>query len=114
MRRGEICALEVSDINEFNIRVSQFVIDIALRNTTNGKIVPLVPDSITKRFIDTIKLLNIPRFRFHDLCHYGASILHAIGIPDQYIIQRGGWSTDNVMKSIYRGAITEETKKSII
>lgn len=78
------------------IEFPRFVIDIALNNSTNGKVVPLVPDSITKRFIDTIKLLDIPRFRFHDLRHYGASILHAIGVPDQYIIQRGGWSTDNV------------------
>ena len=76
-----------------------------------GRIVPLSPDSIKKRFINTIKLLDIPHFLFHDLRHYVASILHAIGIPDQYIIERGGWSTDNVMKTIYRGAINEESKK---
>ena len=88
-----------------------FVIDIALKNSSGDKIVPLAPDSVTERFIDTIKLLDIPRFRFHDLRHYGASILHAIGVTDQYIIERGGWSTDNIIKTIYRSAITEESRK---
>ncbi|WP_394526481.1 site-specific integrase [Lacrimispora sp. JR3] len=139
MRRGEICALTKKDIVGCNITVSksmvkgddakwhikppkttagyrtiefpQFVIDIAINNSSGDRVVPLSPDSITKRFIDTIKLLDIPRFRFHDLRHYGASILHAIGIPDQYIIERGGWSTDNVMKTIYRNTINEESKK---
>lgn len=47
--------------------------------------------------------------RFHDLRHYAASIMHAIGIPDQYILQRGGWSSDSVMKTVYRNTIDLET-----
>ncbi len=34
--------------------------------------------------------------------------MHAIGVPDQYIMQRGGWSSDNIMKSVYRNAIDIE------
>lgn len=49
-----------------------------------------------------------PKFRFHDLRHYCASIMHAIGIPDQYIMSRGGWSSDNVMKAVYRNVIDLE------
>ena len=37
--------------------------------------------------------------------------MHAIGVPDQYILQRGGWSGDNVMKTVYRNAIDIETAK---
>ena len=36
-------------------------------------------------------------------------IMHAIGIPDQYILQRGGWSSDSVMKTVYRNTIDLET-----
>jgi integrase len=43
----------------------------------------------------------------HDLRHYAASILHAIGIPDQYIMSRGGWKTDHVMKRVYRDTLTD-------
>lgn len=32
--------------------------------------------------------------------------MHAIGVPDQYIMERGGWSSDTVLKQIYRGTIT--------
>ena len=35
--------------------------------------------------------------------------MHAIGVPDQYILQRGGWASDNIMKSVYRNTIDLET-----
>ncbi len=41
-------------------------------------------------------------FRFHDLGHYYASTLHAIGIPDPYIMERCGWGNDAVRKDVYR------------
>ena len=41
--------------------------------------------------------------------------MHALNIPDQYILDRGGWSSDNVMKSVYRNVIdldkAKQTKK---
>uniref|UniRef100_UPI002ED4C02F hypothetical protein n=1 Tax=Enterocloster clostridioformis TaxID=1531 RepID=UPI002ED4C02F len=37
--------------------------------------------------------------------------MHAIGIPDQYILQRGGWASDNVMKTVYRNVIDLESVK---
>ena len=50
-------------------------------------------------------------FRFHDLRHYSTSIMHAIGVPDVYIMQRGGWSSDMTLKSIYRGAMDDFSRK---
>ena len=76
-----------------------------------GRIVKMHPEDISKRFAATIKELELPHFRFHDLRHYSASIMHAIGIPDQYIMKRGGWKTDAVLKSVYRNAIDDEDKK---
>ena len=51
--------------------------------------------------------IPLPEIRLHDLRHYSASILHAIGIPDQYIMSRGGWKTDNVMKRVYRDTLSD-------
>lgn len=48
--------------------------------------------------------------RFHDLRHYAASILHAIGVPDQYIMERGGWSTDGTLKAVYRNTLADQSK----
>lgn len=38
---------------------------------------------------------------FHKLRHEFATTLNELGIPDEYIQKLGGWSTDNVMKSVY-------------
>ena len=77
----------------------------------HGRLVSMNPGQITKEFGRALKKLDIPHFRFHDLRHYSASILHALGVPDQYIMQRGGWSTDGVMKSVYRNVIDIEERR---
>ena len=37
--------------------------------------------------------------------------MHALNIPDQYIMKRGGWKSDKVLKKVYRGTIESEEKK---
>lgn len=69
------------------------------------------PEDISKKFGKILKEVGLPHFRFHDLRHYSASIMHALGIPDQYIMARGGWKTDRVLKSVYRNVIEDEQKK---
>lgn len=76
-----------------------------------GRVVNLTPNQITQQFGRKLKQLDVPHFRFHDLRHYAASIMHAIGIPDQYILQRGGWASDNIMKSVYRNVIDLESAR---
>lgn len=137
MRRGEICALESSDIKGNIVTVSKsmvmgedkewhvkqpktyggyreiefpnFVID--KMKGIEGRIIKAYPDQISNRFRRAIKFSGLPHFRFHDLRHYSASIMHAIGVPDQYIMARGGWSSDSVMKTVYRNVIDLESVK---
>ena len=134
LRRGEICALTSDDIHGNTVSVNKsmaktidgtwvikqpktyssyrnveypdFIIDMV--NKKKGRIVNLNPDQITNRFCKAIRKTDLPHFRFHDLRHYAASIMHALGIPDVYIMQRGGWSSDATLKSIYRNVIDEE------
>jgi len=76
-----------------------------------GPLVKMHPEDISKKFGKILDRAGIPRFRFHDLRHYTASIMHAIGIPDQYILKRGGWKSDRILKKIYRNTIDDMDKK---
>ena len=76
-----------------------------------GPIVTHNPNYITKTFSRVLKKAGVSHFRFHDLRHYSASIQHAMGIPDAYIMQRGGWESDGALKNIYRHAIDDERQK---
>jgi len=82
---------------------------IAKLREKKGKIFESTSDQISNSFKKAILKAKLPHFRFHDLRHYSASIMHAIGVPDQYILQRGGWTSDNIMKSVYRNTIDLET-----
>lgn len=136
LRRSEVCALEASDINGNIVTVRKALVDkdksdwvIKTTKTVSstriiempsfvidkcpkeGPIVNINPTQITHRFLSALRRLKIKEFRFHDLRHYSASIMHAIGVPDQYIMQRGGWSSDKTLKAIYRNTIEEYTQK---
>lgn len=39
---------------------------------------------------------------FHDLRHLNASVMLALNVPDKYAMERGGWSTPDVMRSVYQ------------
>ena len=42
--------------------------------------------------------------RFHDLRHVNASVMAMLKIPDKYAQERGGWSSNYVMKGVYTQA----------
>ena len=141
MRRSEICALTSDDIHGNLVTVNKALVydEVGARvvKTTKtvssnrvieypdfvieslrgikGRIITSAPDVLSNRFKRTVERIGGPRFRFHDLRHYSASIMHAIGVPDQYIMSRGGWASDIVMKRVYRNIIdieeARQTKK---
>lgn len=136
MRRGEICGLTAEDlrgntvtINKSKVKTEKGYIIKSPKTTSSyrsvelpgfviqkfsdvsGQLVKLSPNKITEYFHKAVISSGVPNFRFHDLRHYSASIMHAIGIPDQYIMDRGGWKSDKVLKSVYRNVISDEKKK---
>jgi len=105
-----------------DVDIPKFLIAMLKKNDTDriyedkdGKqytsLVSLTPDHVTDRFGVLVNKLGLEHFRFHDLRHYYVSISHVLGIPDQYIMAQGGWSTDRTMKAVYRNTIDEEKKK---
>lgn len=136
LRRGEICALQRSDLDGNNLTVRAAVVMdqhgllitkspktyssyrtiplppslVAEIQQKEGKLVDLTPAQLSTKFDALVKRCNLPHIRFHDLRHYSASMMHAAGIPDQYIMQRGGWASDNVMKRVYINAMDDQTR----
>ena len=133
LRRGEICALRMSDIDGDFVHVSKAVVRDQLgewvtkdpktassvrsvllphfvieRIQVQGYITHLLPSQVSNRFWKKQRNLGIPPYCFHSLRHFHASYLHYLNIPDAYIMQRGGWSTPSVMQSIYRHALEDK------
>lgn len=138
MRRGEICALSLEDIDfktntihvkhsmvkgsdskwhikvpkntssDRYVHVPEFIIT---KIKSKGYVTTYKPNSITNTLNEIIARNNLPHFRFHDLRHYSASIRHALNIPDAYIMVEGGWKTDTVLKSVYRHALKDKTNE---
>ena len=139
-RRSEICGFMPCDISGNTITVNRVIVkdtagkyvvklqgksEDSLRTVTlpphvieklvppdgSEYIVGMNPDNAYKAFKRALKRAGLHDFRLHDLRHYQASILHAMGVPDKYIMARGGWKTDATLKNIYQHAMSEKQKE---
>ena len=134
LRRGEICALTIDDLHGDYVRISKdMVLDdthcwivkppktltsnrdvllphfVAERIRQKGYITTLKPNEITNRLRRKMHSLEIdPPYCFHSLRHFCASYLHAQGIPDEYIMARGGWASSSIMQNVYRHALSDK------
>lgn len=88
------------------VELPQFVMEYF--KGIKGPLVAANPQNITNQFINAVKRSGLQRFRFHDLRHYQASILHALNVPDKYIMKRGGWASNSVMKNVYQHTISDK------
>lgn len=136
LREGEVCALSVSDISGNIVHVHKDIVyeagggysvkDVPKTTASNryieypqalieeiqeqGYITTYNPKQLRYHFNRLLKECGLPQFRFHDLRHYGASTLHAQGVPDAYIMRRGGWATDSTLKAVYRHTLADQDK----
>lgn len=59
-------------------------------------------------FVKICSDLGLPKFRFHDLRHYTASVMLALNIPHKYAQKRMGHSTDYMLKHVYEHLMTDK------
>lgn len=136
LRRSEICALEVSDIDDNVIHVNKALVldkdnkwvvkstkttastrnvpipeQLAAQIREQGYVFKQSPNSVIKWLNKAQDALGIPRFPLHKLRHYFASSLMDMGVPSKTIMSMGGWETDGIMKSVYQHNMKQEDEQ---
>jgi integrase len=137
LRRSEICALTVDDLDGDVIRIYKAKVlnentrwiekttkttsstreiiipmEIADKIREKGRIYRGHPNSITIYLGKVEKRLGIPHFSLHKLRHYFASKMSALNVPEADIMRMGGWETDHVMKSVYRHSMIDKQEQA--
>lgn len=135
LRRSEICALTLEDIDGDVISINKakvlgdsrewIVKTTKTTASTRDVIIPMeIADKIREQgyvfrghpgkitdFLHRAQIkLDIPPFSLHKLRHYFASKMSAMHVPEADIMRMGGWETDYVMKGIYRHAMEDKNK----
>ena len=135
LRRSEICALSMDDLNGNELHIhrnlvwhNKWLIKETPKTDAGNRIIYL-PDSLVEEINDKgyffkfspnkllehlnkyQKDLGIPQFRFHDLRHYFASYASTI-MPEADAMALGGWKSDYVFKQVYRESMKDKRKAS--
>lgn len=143
LRRSEICALDISDLDDNNmLNIDKALVedenkDWIVKTTKTEKstrVIPIKPDladyireqgyfykgkpqSISNYLLRVQKELNINHFSVHKLRHFFCSQLIAANVSFKDIQYLGGWSTDETIKKVYGHAVktkTDEGKRQIM
>ena len=139
LRMSEVRGLRYRDISDGHITVQHVrikfgseVIEKDKAKTYNStrriklpkKIIELIPDgepddyivsiaafTLYKHFVKIIQEKTGKNMTFHDLRHLNASVMLMLGIPDKYAMERGGWSTNSTLKSVYQHTFSEKREE---
>lgn len=136
LRRGEICALSMSDFSGNTVHVHRCMVcapdgswvvkapktytsdrfvelpgEIVARIMERGYITKKNPHGLTCAHSRFLRSHGFAHFRLHDWRHYMVSSLHAEGCSDAFIMAAGGWSSDHVMKQVYRHTLADRDRE---
>ena len=87
----------------------QSLIDRIPHQSETDFIVPLGYKYIKNHLTKLAKATGY-QLTFHQLRHLNASVMLMLGIPDKYAMERGGWSSNGVLKSVYQHTFSAERK----
>lgn len=135
LRRGEVCALELSDLDGNALHIHSTMVwnkgwikkenpktdesnrtiyisdELANIIREKGYFFPYSPNKLLEHLNKYQKELGIPQFRFHDLRRYFATYASSI-MSEQDAMALGGWRSDHIFKRIYRDSMEDSRKKS--
>ena len=137
LRRSEICAVSSSDLDGDFLTISKTLVvspdggytikqstktgytrtlqlphELAEKIRQQGRAYSGEPNALENNLRRIQKQLGIQHFTLHKFRHYFVSQGSAMGIPDKYLQEAGGWKTDRVMKRRYLQAQKSKTLES--
>ena len=138
LRRSELCALTISDINGCVLTINKaLVLDenkqwvIKTTKTTDSTRTLILPQDIADKIrergyiykghpanlYDNLRRAQdkagVPHFKLHALRHFFCSYMHDLGYSDKQIQEMGGWSdASQVMRNIYKHAMNMDDAKA--
>lgn len=68
--------------------------------------------SITSRFYRLCSKADMQHITFHDLRHVNASVMLRLGVSDAIAMERGGWSSPAVLKSVYQETFSGDREQA--
>lgn len=141
LRRGEVCALDWSDLDLEKREASiDKAITITPDNTftekapksysgyrkvpiptaateklkqyqSTGKIIAINPAQLTNRWRRLKTRLNMEQYSYHNLRHYYASVMLDTGVPDKYAMEIMGHATNKMLRDVYQHVNDEKMKE---
>lgn len=137
LRRGEIAALDMQDIDfqnnvvhvchdmvmgtdkEWHIKApkttssDRFLVmpeEVIEAIRKQGYVTNWTPKQIYNKFNWLLYKNDIPHYRFHDLRHFCVSHLKSMGIEDVYIAQRTGHADYATLRNVYTHTLQDQQK----
>lgn len=92
------------------LQLPEYILNLIEKSDTEY-ITELTGQAIYKRLDRLLRKNGLEHISFHDLRHLNASVMLALNIPDKYAMERGGWSSTNIMKSVYQHTFSDERKE---
>ena len=89
-------------------QIMQHINDI--KCAPDDHIISMTRNQIYEKYIWALGKHDI-HINFHDLRHINASVMAALGIPDLYAMERGGWSNTTTLRQVYQQTFTAERDK---
>lgn len=80
-------------------------------NNSDDYVFNFPPGGIYKRFQSALQANDVQHMAFHDLRHMNASVMVALGVPDKYAMERGGWSSNSTLQNVYQHTFSAERKQ---
>lgn len=140
LRRGEICALTLDDLDGCTLHINKAVVydkdgqliskspktyasdryiqipeAIAGKIREQGYVTILSPRQVSRRFVKLLRDTGVDTFRFHDLRHFFVSYCHTVlRLSDAQIQALGGWSSSYVMNNYYRQTMNEKQAAMLV